>query len=133
MGYLINNGMLQISGTISAAEVNALGSTPFVFSTPENFMPLAFAITFISGTTPPIFTSVLEISTVTNNRVVFTGGEPQNMNFYFFYGYPSGGGVTQAVNIEIFANNYKLTPLDNLDPTPGDYVYKYNLIGTILQ
>lgn len=133
MGYLINNGMLQISGTISAAEVNALGSTPFVFSTPENFMPLAFAITYISGTTAPLFTSVLEINTVTNNRVVFLGNDPQNMNFYYFYSYPNGGVISQAVNIEPLANNYQLTPQDGLDPTPGDFIYKYNLIGTILQ
>lgn len=130
----INNGgaLLQIAGTITPAEINALGTTPYIFTTPQNFMPLAFAITYISGTTTPIFSSVLEIRTITNNRVIFIGTDPQNMNFYMFYGYPNGALASQAINIEILANNYQLTPLNGLDPTPGNFTYKYNLIGTIL-
>ena len=134
----INNGgaLLQISGIITASEVNALGTVPFVFQTPDNFMPLGFAITVLSGITTPIFTDDLLLNTVTNFRTVFRGDDPQNIGFYNFYGFVSFPLLipeyTQALNIEIYTNNYQLTPANSLDPTPGDYIYKYNLIGTIL-
>ena len=134
----INNGgaLLQISGIITASEVNALGSVPFVFQTPENFMPLGFAITVLSGITTPIFTDDLFVETVSNNRIVFVGTDPQGIGFYNFYGFRTfpliAPTYTEALNIEIFTNNYQLRPADLLDPTPGDYIYKYNLIGTIL-
>ena len=134
----INNGgaLLQISGIITASEVNALGTVPFVFQTPENFMPLGFAITVLSGITIPIFTDILYVETVSNNRIVFAGTDPGSINFYNFFGYRTFPIITpeytQAQNIEIFTNNYQLRPADLLDPTPGDYIYKYNLIGTIL-
>ena len=136
MGYLINNGLLQVSGIITATEVNSLGSVPFVFSTPEHFMPLGFAITVLSGITQPIFSDLLNVQTVTNNRIIFVGTDPQAISIYNFYGYRTfpiiAPEYTEALNIEIFTNNYQLTPADGLDPTAGDYIYKYNLIGTIL-
>ena len=134
----INNGgaLLQISGIITASEINALGTTPYVFTTPQNFMPLGFAITVLSGTIVPIFTDILYLETVSNNRIVFAGVDPQVIDIYIFYGFRAFPIITpeytQALNIEIFTNNYQLRPADLLDPTPGDFVYKYNLIGTIL-
>jgi hypothetical protein len=137
MGYLINNGIIQISGTISAAEVNSLGSVPYIFTTPENFIPLGFAITVLSGITQPIFTDLLNVQTVTSSRIVFVGTDPGAISVYNFYGFRIlpiiSPKYTEALNIEIFTNNYQLLPADNLDPTPGDFTYKYNLIGTILQ
>jgi hypothetical protein len=136
MGYLINNGILQISGTISVAEVNALGSIPYVFNTPGNFVPIFFCLTAISGTTQPNFTSNLHIETVSINRPVLIGPDP-NINYYVFFGQPLRPVTTPthgvALNIDLLPNNYQLTPIDTTDPTPGDYIYKYNLIGTILK
>jgi hypothetical protein len=137
MGYLINNGLLQVSGTITISEVNSLGSVPFVFSTPENFVPIFFALTAISGTTQPTFTSNLHIETVSNNRPVLIGNDPAGINFYTFFGQPLRpiGTPTHgvALNIDLLANNFQLTPVNGTDPIAGDYIYKYNLIGTILQ
>jgi hypothetical protein len=137
MGYLINNGLLQVSGTITDSEVNSLGSVPFIFSTPENFVPIFFALTAISGTTQPAFTSNLHIETVNINRTVLIGLDPANINSYTFFGQqlrPIGTpnhGV--SLNIDLLANNFQLKPIDGADPVAGDYIYKYNLIGTILQ
>ena len=137
MGYLINNGLLQVSGTITISEVNSLGSVPFVFSTPENFAPIFFALTAISGTTQPTFTSNLHIETVNINRAVLIGPDPANINSYTFFGQPLRpiGTPTHGVasNIDLLPNNLQLTPVDGLNPIAGDYIYKYNLIGTILQ
>jgi hypothetical protein len=137
MGYLIDNGLLQISGTLSVSQVNSLGSVPFVFSTPGNFVPIFFALTAISGITPPTFTSNLHIETVNINRPVLIGSDPQNINSYTFFGQPLRPVVTPthgvASNIDLLPNNYQLTPIDTNDPIPGDYTYKYNLIGTILK
>jgi hypothetical protein len=136
MGYLINNGLLQVSGTITASEVNSLGSVPFVFSTPENFMPLGFAITVLSGITQPIFSDVLNLQTVSGLKIIFVGTDPGSIGLYNFYGFRTypiiAPEFTEALNIEIFTNNYQLTAANGLDPTAGDYIYKYNLIGTIL-
>jgi len=137
MGYIIQNGLIQISGTISVAEVNALGTTPFVFSTPENFAPLFFALVPISGTLQPSFTSNLHIETVNINRTILIGTDPANVNAYTFFGQPirplPNPTHANALNIDLLPNNFQLTPIDTADPTPGDYIYKYNLLGTILQ
>jgi len=99
-------------------------------------MPLGFAITVLSGITQPIFSDILTVETVTNNRIIFEGTDPQSISFYNFYGFRTfpiiAPEYTEALNIEIFTNNYQLTPANGLDPTAGDYIYKYNLIGTIL-
>jgi hypothetical protein len=137
MGYLLNTGTLQISGTISSAEVNSLGTTPYIFNTPENFFPYAFCLTAISGTTQPTFTALLHIETVSANRLIFVGNDPANINFYNFFGLPTrppaSPSHTACLNIELITNNFRLTPADFLDPIAGDYTYKYNMIGTILQ
>jgi len=137
MGYIIQNGLIQIAGTISVAEVNALGTTPFVFSTPENFLPTSFSITAISGTTQPTFTALLHFETISSNRIIFVGNDPANVGFYNLYGFSTRPPATPThvaqLNIELTANNFRLTPADFTDPTPGDYIYKYNLLGTILQ
>jgi hypothetical protein len=133
MGYLINNGLIQITGTITAAEFNALGTTPYIFSTPSLFLPVSFAITPTSGTTQPSFTSNLEINTISSNRVMLQGINPANVDFYSIFGLPILPIVSPefaaAQNIELLANNFQLTPIDNTDPTAGDYNYKYSLIG----
>jgi hypothetical protein len=138
MGYLISNGTLQISGTISIAEVNALGTTPYIFTTPENFLPISFCLTAISGTTQPDFgTALLHFETISANRLIFIGNDPANINFYNIFGYPArpipNPTHVACLNIELISNNFRLTPSNFLDPIAGDYVYKYNLIGTILQ
>lgn len=138
MGYLINNGMLQISGTISVAEVNAIGTTPYVFATPENFLPMAFCLTAISGTTQPDFGgALLHVETISANRLIFVGNDPANINFYNIFGYPARPPASPThfgcLNIDLISNNFRLTPSNFLDPIAGDYTYKYNLIGTILQ
>ena len=129
-------GIVKVSGTISAAEINSLGTTPYVFSTPENFVPISFVVTAISGTTTPIFTSSLSVRTVSDDRVVFIGDDPNNINFYNFFGLPTRPTVTPthtgALNIELLPNNFKLGPMDEADPTAGDYVWRYNLVGYIL-
>ena len=136
MGYLINNGLLQVSVTITASEVNSLGSVPFIFSTPENFVPIFFALTAISGTTQPTFTSNLHIETVNANRPVLIGPDPANINAYSFFGQLLRPSVSPnhavTLNIDLLANNYQLTPIDVTDPVAGNFIYKYNLIGTIL-
>lgn len=138
MGYLINDGTLQISGTISIAEVNALGTTPYIFTTPENFLPISFCLTAISGTSQPDFGgALLHFETISANRIIFIGNDPANINFYNLFGFsarpPANPTHVAQLNIELTANNYRLTPANFLDPIAGDYVYKYNLIGTILQ
>lgn len=129
-------GIVKVSGTISTAEINALGTTPYVFSTPENFVPISFILTATSGTTKPVFTSVLEVRTVNANRVVFVNVDPANINSYNIFGLqarPIGTPeYTGALNIDLLANNYMLMPEDLTDPTAGDYEWKYNLVGYIL-
>jgi hypothetical protein len=129
-------GLIKVSGTISAAEINALGTTPYVFSTPENFVPISFILTAISGTLQPEFPSLLRVETVNANRPVFLGTNPANINFYSFFGLPTipAGTPTHTgtVNIELLPNNFMLVPVDGDDPTAGDYVWKYNLVGYIL-
>lgn len=134
----INNGgaLLQITGTITTAEINALGTTPYIFTTPAGFMPLAFAIKTTNGTTQPGFTSLLLIETVSFNRPVFLGNDPGNVDLYNFFGPiarpPGMPTFVGALNIDLLINNFQLLPQNLTDPTPGDYTYKYNLIGTIL-
>lgn len=134
----INNGgaLLQFTGIITTAEINALGTTPYIFTTPAGFMPLTFAIKPTSGTTQPNFTALLVIETVSANRPIFLGTDPANVDFYNFFGLvarpPGMPTHVAALNIELLANNYQLLPQNFTDPTPGDYTYKYNLIGTIL-
>ena len=129
-------GIVKVSGTISAAEINSLGTTPYVFSTPENFVPISFILTAISGETIPDFSSSLCIRTVSESRTVFIGDNPNNINFYSFFGLqtrPAGTPThTGALNIELLPSNFKLVPVDDTDPTAGDFVWKYNLVGYIL-
>ena len=129
-------GIVKVSGTISAAEINALGTTPYVFSTPENFVPISFILTAISGTLQPDFSSLLRVETVNANRPFFLGTDPANINFYSFFGLPTipAGTPTHTgtINIELLPNNFMLVPVDGDDPTAGDYVWKYNLVGYIL-
>ncbi len=129
-------GIIKISGIISADQVNALGTTPYVFSTPEMFVPLAFSITVDSGTVPPAFSDNLVVNTVSLSRTVFHGQAPGSIGFYNLYGYNVEVGLpsfTQALNIEISANNFQLTPMDSADPVAGDMSFKYNLIGYIFK
>lgn len=137
----INNGgaLLQISGIITDAEVNALGSAPFIFQTPANFMPLGFYLTAYSGNTQPTFTENLCLQTVSDTRILFSGLDPANVDYYSVFGLrlepPPPGSPTQVGSYNILINlenNLQLTSLIGNDPTPGDYTYKYNLVGLIL-
>ena len=130
-------GIVKVSGTIRAAEINSLGTTPYVFSTPDNFVPISFILTAISGETAPEFSSLLSVETVNANRPVFLGTDPGNINLYNFFGFitrPFGGTPTHvgALNIDLLPNNFMLVPEDVTDPTAGDFVWKYNLVGYIL-
>jgi len=129
-------GLIKVSGTISTAEINSLGTTPYVFSTPDNFVPISFILTATSGTMQPVFTSVLDVQTINSNRRVFIGEDPQNINSYNFFGLPTRPIPTPeyvgALNIELLPNNFMLVPEDLTDPTAGDFVWKYNLVGYIL-
>ena len=135
MGYVIKqNELLNISGIITAAEVNNLGSTPYAFTTPANFAPIGFNITAISGLTQPTFTSDLIVCDSTF-RVIFSGYDPAAIFLYNFYGYNVAtlGIISQALNIDIVTeNNFLITPSDSVDPTPGDYIYKFNFYGLIV-
>ena len=135
--YITNNGILQFTGIITAAQINALGSSPFIFTTPANFGPLAFCIKPISGTIQPFFTDNLNVQTVDLQRTIFVGADPAAIDLYNFYGYitrPLGLPThCAALNINCsLENNFMLIPADGQDPTPGDYEYKFNLIGQIL-
>jgi hypothetical protein len=129
-------GIVKVSGTISTAEINALGTTPYVFNTPSNFVPISFILTATSGTTQPVFTSVLEIQTVSASRIMFIGTDPANINSYNFFGLPTRPPVTPThtgtLNIDLLPNNFMLVPQDLTDPTAGDYEWKYNLVGYML-
>jgi len=133
----INTGgeLIQYTDIITAAEMNTLGTTPYNFITPQNFIPLCFGITPISGNTPQVFTSILQIQTLIN-RIFFQGDLPTGLNFYSFWGYRLVPSVSptfsMAFNIDTVPNNFLLTPVNGIDPTPGDYDYKYNLIGCFL-
>lgn len=129
-------GIVKVSGTISTAEINSLGTTPYVFSTPDNFVPISFILTATSGTTQPVFTSVLDVQTINSNRRVFIGEDPQNINSYNFFGLPTrpipNPEYVGALNIDLLPNNFMLVPQDLTDPTAGDYEWKYNLVGYML-
>jgi len=130
-------GFIQYSGIITTSEINNLGTTPYNFTTPENFAPLGFLLTPISGVTAPIFTSQLIFETLSNIRPLFFGADPQNINFTTYFGLRTFPLVlptyTAALNIELnIINNFVLVPEDGNDPTPGDFTYKYNLFGTII-
>lgn len=129
-------GLIKVSGTISTAEINALGTTPYVFNTPSNFVPISFILTATSGTTQPVFTSVLEVQTVSASRIMFIGTDPANINSYNFFGLPTRPPVTPThtgtLNIDLLPNNFMLVPQDLTDPTAGDYEWKYNLVGYML-
>jgi hypothetical protein len=130
-------GFIQYSGIITTSEINNLGTTPYNFTTPENFAPLGFLLTPISGTTTPIFSSLLSFQTLSNNRTLFTAQDPGNVNFTNFFGFKTlpliNPTYTTALNIELnIINNFILIPSDGNDPTPGDYTYRFNLMGTIL-
>jgi len=135
MTYILQNNVFNVRGIITAAQVNALGSTPFVFETPANFIPVGFVLTPNSGTTQPIFSSPLVVITVSSSRVVFVGTDPANVDFSTLFGLSANslGPVTfvEATNIELTQNNFSLTPEDFTDPTPGDYEYRYILFGFI--
>jgi len=137
MGYLINNGLTQITGELTAAEMNTIGTAPYNFITPPNFLPICFGIAPISGTTPPVFSVVLTLTTLTN-RIFFQGDLTTGIDLYAFWGYRLVPSVSptyaQAFNIDFYSgsNNFQLVTIDGSDPTSGNYDYKYNLIGTIL-
>jgi hypothetical protein len=130
-------GFIQYSGIITAAEINTLGTAPYIFITPQNFLPICFGIAPISGTTPQVFSSILTFATL-SNRIFFQGNLTTGIDLYSFWGYrllpPISPTYAEAFNIDFFsgANNFQLVPSNGSDPTPGDYDYKYNLIGTIL-
>jgi hypothetical protein len=129
-------GIVKVSGTISTAEINALGTTPYVFNTPSNFVPISFILTATSGLTQPSFTSALDVQTVNASRTLFRGTDPANINSYTFFGfrtYPTlTPEYTESLNIDLIENNFMLVPEDLTDPTAGDYEWKYNLVGYIL-
>lgn len=136
MAYIINPGIYNVRGVITTAEINALASTPFVFQTPDNFTPIGFNLTATSGTTQPTFTAPLGVFTVSSLRPFFIGTDPANVGFYTFFGFVLNNlAVTpysEAINIELTANNFQLTPSDFVDPIPGDYEYLYNFYGYVL-
>ena len=129
-------GIVKVSGTISTAEINALGTTPYVFNTPSNFVPISFILTATSGLTQPSFTSALDVQSVNASRTLFRGTDPANINSYTFFGfrtYPTlTPEYTESLNIDLIENNFMLVPEDLTDPTAGDYEWKYNLVGYIL-
>lgn len=138
---LLQNGLIQFSGIITAAEVNALGSAPYNFLTPAGFVPISFGITVLTGTTPPVFTDRLVIFCPSNGRAYLATTPPQSIGFYNFAGITAGSSgppnyfaLNQSINVEpeIF-NNLAISPGDFTDPTPGDYEYRYILAGYILQ
>jgi hypothetical protein len=138
MAYILNPGILNISGTITAAEVNALGTTPFVFNTPPNFTPIGFTLTANSGTIQPSFSSKLAIIDISGTRNLFLGTDPANVGLYTFFGFitnvvfsPQFGEATN-INTSL-PNNFNLLPEDLTDPTAGDYSYTYNFYGLIGQ
>jgi hypothetical protein len=129
-------GLIQYSGIITTSEINNLGTTPYIFTTPAGFMPTAFAIKVTNGTTQPGFTSLLLIETISSSKVLFLGTDPGGIDVYNFFGLqtrPVGIPThVAAQNIELLINNFHLLPQNLVDPTPGDYTYKFNLLGTII-
>jgi hypothetical protein len=132
-----DRGFIQFTGIITAAEMNTLGTAPYNFITPENFVPICFGIAPKSGTTPQVFTSILTFATL-SNRIFFQGTLTTGIDLYSFWGYRLLPVISptyaEAFNIDFFsgANNFQLVPSNGSDPTPGDYDYKYNLIGFVL-
>jgi hypothetical protein len=129
-------GFIQYSGIITAAEMNTLGTAPYNFITPQNFLPICFGIAPISGTTAQVFSSIITLTTLAN-RIFFQGNLPTGIDLYSFWGYRLLPAISptyaEAFNIDFLgSNNFQLIPNNFTDPTPGDYDYKYNLIGTIL-
>jgi hypothetical protein len=136
MAYILQNNIFQVSGIITAAQMNDLGNNPIVFETPANFYPSGFVLTPTSGTTQPFFTDDLGIICVSNNRILFLGNDPPNVTLSTFFGFANNvnppNSFVQAFNIELAANNFWLTSADALNPTPGDYEYTYKFFGFVL-
>lgn len=136
MSFLIQNNFLNVSGVLTAAQVNTLGTTPFVFNTPANFYPVGFALKAESGAAQPAFSSKLCIITIDTPRILYLGTDPAVFGFTNFFGMITNVLFTpqfgEATNIELLPNNFNLTPEDFTDPTPGDYTYKYNFYGFVL-
>jgi len=138
---LINPTLYQVSGTITAAEVNALGTAPFQFITPLGFVPLSFVLTVIDGAVQPIFTDRLIIFSLNNGRPYLGTADPQGLGSINIAGItaassgpPNFFALNESVNVmPNIENNVALAPADFADPTPGDLVYKYNLVGYVLQ
>jgi len=136
MAYIIQPGIVNVSGPITAAEMNDLANNPFTFTTPQNFCPIGFNIKPTAGTSQPVFTSPLLIWTVSINRPLFYGSDPANVDFYTVFGLRNttlpGFNFTEALNIDFGENNFQLIPEDGTNPTAGDYEYFYNLYGYVL-
>jgi len=134
MGYLINQSFYKISGLISFSEVNTIGSIPYVFNTPENFIPIGFNLASVNGSTIQSWADDIIVSTILNSRVLFQYEPPTSIDFYNFYGYlttlPQGNNGARNIELGI-ANNFCLTTSGASDPSPGDCDFKYNFYGFI--
>ena len=137
----INNGSgyIQFSGIITDVEINNLGTTPYIFNLPANFAPFNFAYTVTSGTIQPVFTSDLFIECISTGRNIFGVRNLNIINTYFLSSYvnnplntipPSNGSY--ATDQELLVNNYQIYPTNGLNPTPGDYFWKYTFTGFYL-
>ena len=132
MGYLINQSFYNISGIISFSEVNNIGTTPFVFNTNANFIPVGFNLASVNGSTIQNWADDIIVSTILNPRVLFQFEPPSVIDFYNFYGYLTAlpNANNGARNIELgIANNFCLTTTSGSDPSPGDCDFKYNFYG----
>lgn len=133
------SGYIQFSGIITDVELNNLGTTPYVFNLPANFAPFNFAYTVISGTIQPVFTNDLFIQCISTGRNVFGVRNISTVNYYFFCSYivnslntlPISNG-SFAYDQELLSNNYQISSANGLDPTPGDYFWKYTFTGFYL-
>lgn len=134
-----NGGLTQITGIIRDTEVNNLGTTPYVFNLPANFAPFNFAYKVISGVTQPNFTSDCIITCITTLRNIFGVKSIFTTNYalssYINTGLITGGPVLNVClcyDQEFIPNNYIITSLDGLDPTPGDMSIQYVFTGFYL-
>jgi len=133
--YLTNNGLVQYTGIITDVQLNNLGSLPYTFDLPGNFVPFNFIYTVISGITQPVFLSDLVIYCISTSRNMFIVKNVTGINFYYLSSYnvntsgtpPATGSY--SYDIELLPNNFQLIPLNGLDPTPGDYFWKYTFTG----
>ena len=77
-----DRGFIQYTGIITAAEMNTLGTAPYNFITPQNFLPICFGIAPKSGTTPQVFSSIITLTTL-SNRIFFQGDFDQDLSVHW--------------------------------------------------